>query len=76
MIHDERLSHISLSTLDAEDIVSDPAAQYNIGKSQKLSVHIPTFLQKNEADPAIKASFSLLFQNTKITSWCRILYQC
>ena len=58
MIHDERLSHVLLSTLDAEDIVSDPAAQYNIRKLQRLYVHIPTFLQKNEGDPAIKASFS------------------
>jgi hypothetical protein len=39
-----------------EDIVDDPHAQYSIGKTQNLPVHIPTFLQKNEGDPAINVS--------------------
>jgi hypothetical protein len=32
----------------------DPGLQYNMGQSQKFPVHIPTFLQRNEGDPAVK----------------------
>ena len=42
------------SQIEAEVVVIDPKAQYNIGASQKLSVHIPTFLQRNQDDPATK----------------------
>jgi len=43
--------------LELQDIATnDPGAQYNMGKSQKFPVHIPTFLQRNEGDPAIKVS--------------------
>jgi len=42
--------------MESEDTVSDPGAQYNIGKSKKFSVHIPTFLQQNDGDPAIKVN--------------------
>jgi len=42
--------------MESEDTVSDPGAQYNIGKSEKFSVHIPTFLQQNDGDPAIKVN--------------------
>jgi len=43
--------------LEPQDIATnDPGAQYNIEKSQKFPVHIPTFLQRNEGDPAIKVS--------------------
>jgi hypothetical protein len=62
MIH-ERLNRpqlSSLSDIEPEDIAHDPGVQYNIGKSQKCPVHILTFLQKNEGDPAIKVS-SLCF---------------
>ena len=53
--------------MEEEELVSNPAVQYNVGKSQKLYVHIPTFLQNNEGDPAIKASSSpLLFLTTNI----------
>jgi hypothetical protein len=58
MIH-ERLNRPqlgSLSDIEPEDVIYNPGAQYNIGKSQKCPVHIPTFLQKNEGDPAIKVS--------------------
>ena len=39
---------------DPEDIITDPNTSYNMGTSQNLSVHVPTFLQRNEGDPAIK----------------------
>jgi hypothetical protein len=44
------------SEIEPEDVAHDPGVQYNIGKSQKCSVHIPTFLRKNEGDPAIKVN--------------------
>ena len=46
---------------EEEDSQAHATAQYNIGRSQKLYVPIPTFLQKNEGDPAIKASSPFLF---------------
>ena len=46
------------SQTDQEDAIIDPRVQYNIGKSQKFPVHIPTFLQRNEGDPAIKVNKS------------------
>jgi hypothetical protein len=55
----ERLNRPRLSSpseIDPEDLTHDPGVQYNIGQSQKFPVHIPTFLQKNEGDPAIKVS--------------------
>jgi phosphopantetheine adenylyltransferase len=39
---------------DLEHIVVDPNTRYNMGTSQNFPVHIPTFLQRNEGDPAIK----------------------
>ena len=39
---------------DPEHIVIDPNMRYNMGTSQNFPVHIPTFLQRNEGDPAIK----------------------
>jgi hypothetical protein len=38
----------------SDPLINDPRMQYNIGQSQKCSVHIPTFLEKNKGDPAIK----------------------
>jgi hypothetical protein len=38
----------------SDPLVNNPRMQYNIGESQKCPVHIPTFLQKNEGDPAVK----------------------
>jgi hypothetical protein len=49
-------SHLTTVSEDLEDETPDPAAHYNVGVSQKLSVHIPTFIQRNEGDPAIKVS--------------------
>jgi len=42
--------------MESEGTVSDSGVQYNIGKSEKFSVHIPTFLQQNDGDPAIKVN--------------------
>lgn len=39
---------------DPERITVDPNTRYNMGTSQNFPVHIPTFLQRNEGDPAIK----------------------
>jgi hypothetical protein len=45
---------------DKDNIIIDPQAQYNIGKTENSPVHVPTFLQKNIGDPAIKASSLML----------------
>lgn len=42
--------------LPLDDLVNNPQVQYNIGESQKCPVHVPTFLQQNEDDPAIKVN--------------------
>jgi hypothetical protein len=39
-----------------EDVINNPQVQYNIGKAQNSPVHVPTFLQKNDGDPAVKVS--------------------
>jgi len=46
----------SPSQIKLEDLTNDPGVRYNIGKLQKFPVHIPTFLQQNVGDPAIKVS--------------------
>jgi hypothetical protein len=40
--------------VETEDVANDPRVQYSMGKSQKWPVHVPTFLKKNDGDPAIK----------------------
>lgn len=47
------------SQMDSETITDDLGVQYNMGKSEKFAVHIPTFLRRNEGDPAIKVNISL-----------------
>src|SRR5882724_5517919 len=42
--------------LDLEGVIDDPQLQYNIGKTENAPVHVPTFFQNNDGDPAIKAS--------------------
>jgi hypothetical protein len=39
-----------------EDVTNNPQMQYNIGKTENLPIHVPTFLQKNNGDLAIKAN--------------------
>jgi hypothetical protein len=39
-----------------EEIATSPDVHHVIGQSQNHPVHIPTFLQDNADDPAIKAS--------------------
>jgi hypothetical protein len=36
-----------------------------MGTSQKSSVHIPTFLQRNQGDPVVKVSNLLFFTGTE-----------
>jgi hypothetical protein len=50
-----------LPQVEPEPLVcNESAVQYDVGKSEKFSVHIPMFLQKNEGDPAVKVN-NLLF---------------
>ena len=42
--------------VEPDDLDNDPRSQYNMGTSQNFPVHIPTFLQKNEGDPAVKVN--------------------
>ena len=46
--------------IEPDVITNDPGVQYNMGTSEKFRVHIPTFLQRNQGDPAVKVS-NLLF---------------
>jgi hypothetical protein len=43
-----------------KDVINNPQAQYNMGKTENSPVHVPTFLRKNDGDPAIKASSLML----------------
>jgi hypothetical protein len=42
--------------VEHDDLANDPRSQYNMGTSQNFPVHIPTFLQKNDGDPAVKVN--------------------
>ena len=46
----------SQTNLNFEGVIDDPQLQYNIGKTENAPVHVPTFFQNNDGDPAIKAS--------------------
>jgi hypothetical protein len=59
--------HDSPSQIRSDDVAVDPAARYNIGVSEKFPVHIPTFLQRNDGDPAIKVSHLSLRQALNFT---------
>jgi hypothetical protein len=54
------------SQIESDVITNDPGVQYNMGKSEKFSVHIPTFLQRNEGDPAVKVNNCLLLLEPKL----------
>ena len=45
-------------------VTDDFAVQYDVGESEKSSVHIPTFLQRNEGDHAIKVNN--MFTSTEV----------
>src|ERR1700742_5327561 len=47
--------------IEFEDVNINLEIRYNMGASQKFPVHIPTFLQRNQGDPAIKASEPVFF---------------
>jgi hypothetical protein len=42
--------------VEPDNLANDPQSQYNMGTSQNFPVHLPTFLQKNEGDPAVKVN--------------------
>jgi len=54
MIH-EKLNGLPLQ-IEPEDVNINLEIRYNMGTSQKFPVHIPTFLQRNQGDPAVKVS--------------------
>jgi hypothetical protein len=56
MIRDKLRHPSARPPAEPDDIINDPQVQYNMGKSQKSPVHIPTFLRKNADDPAVKVS--------------------
>ena len=48
--------NLSPSQIQAENIAANPGAHYNMEMSQKFPLHIPTFLQQNQGDPAVTVS--------------------
>src|SRR5271168_101619 len=46
----------SSTLIQPEDITVNTNARFNIAASRKNPVHIPTFLQQNFGDPAVKVS--------------------
>ena len=52
--------HRSPRQADPEDVVNNPQVRYNIGKPENFPMHVPTFLQKNDGDPATKVNRALL----------------
>jgi hypothetical protein len=62
----ERRIHMIREKLDSvhhterlEGLVDDCQVQYNVGKTQNSPVHVPSFIQRNHDDPAIKVSLHL-----------------
>ena len=53
------------SQIEPDIITNDPGVQYNMGKSERSSVYIPTFIQQNQGDPAIKVSNHLFLRAPK-----------
>lgn len=51
-----RIRHKSGSLYKRENVPSDPAGHYHIGRSQNQFEHIGTFLRSFKGDPAIKVS--------------------
>ena len=62
------------SQIEPDTITNDPGVQYNMGKSEKSSVYIPTFLQRNEGDPAVKVN-DLFLLAQQLTYICRTISQ-
>jgi hypothetical protein len=58
--------HRSPRQADPEDVVNNPQVRYNIGKTENFPIHVPTFLQKNDGDPAIKVNSTLLYMSPYI----------
>jgi hypothetical protein len=60
--------NVSGSQSEPESMIIDPEARYKMGSSQKLPVHIPTFLQRNNGDPAVKVRRLVAFRLFFLTS--------
>jgi hypothetical protein len=60
--------NVSGSQTEPERMIIDPEARYKMGSSQKLPVHIPTFLQRNNGDPAVKVRRLIAFRLFFLTS--------
>lgn len=54
--HVESDSDMDGNISDTDTSMVDPTVRYHIGKTQNHPEHILSFIQKNETDPAIKAS--------------------
>jgi hypothetical protein len=61
--------------VEPDDLADDPRSQYNMGTSQNFPVHIPTFLQKNEGDPAVKVNTTFTLILPVLTHASRTLSQ-
>jgi len=49
-----------------ENVATSPEAHHVIGVSQNFPENIPTFLQKNRGDPAIKLKFFMMLLNAQL----------
>lgn len=56
------------ATPDTEATITVPSARYHIGKTQNNPEYLIPFIQKNEKDPAIKASLEHLLNKPRIVS--------
>jgi hypothetical protein len=50
----EKQNSFSRLQTKVEEVPNDTREQYNVGKTQNMPIHIPSFLQKNVGDPAIE----------------------
>lgn len=57
------------SRIEPEDVTLNHVVRYNMGTSEKFPVHIPTFLQRNNQDPAIKVSGFVSCTCTLLNLW-------
>ena len=53
--------------LDNDPAPDDITAQYNIGKSEHNAIHIPTFLTRNAADPAVQVGLHITLRKVNIS---------
>ena len=63
------------SQIEPDVITNDPGVQYNMGTSEKSSIHIPTFLQRNQGDPAVKVHNFSFYWHQSSCLHCRTISQ-